>query len=69
MFKPYSILDLLCSSQQMDADSPYFLRPIKPQLFESYAGESSIDFPLPDSAPLEEQVMFLLIIFDFHLFQ
>lgn len=58
MFKSYRILELLCHSQQMESSEPYFTRTIEPQLFESDCGENSIHFPLPDSAPLTEQVIF-----------
>ena len=54
----YRILDMLhIPQQEEDLDSfPYFYRDIEPQLFES-ATDSSIHFPLPDTDPLNEQVI------------
>ncbi|PON83360.1 Glycosyl transferase [Trema orientale] len=62
MINSSRILELLFSTQQMDTDSPYFCRHIEPQLFESKSSESSIHFPLPDSAPLNEQIKRLLLL-------
>ncbi|XP_024028224.1 putative callose synthase 8 [Morus notabilis] len=56
------ILELLCHSQRMESNEPYFTRTIEPQLFESDCGENSIHFPLPDSAPLTEQIKRLLLL-------
>ena len=53
---PYSILELVSSCQQSESDTAYFSRCIEPQIFESDASERSIHFPLPESAPLHEQV-------------
>lgn len=63
LFKSHRrILELLCPSQQMESNEPYFARPIKPQLFESDPRGSSIHFPLRDSAPLNEQVIGIIPI-------
>lgn len=56
------VLDLLDSSQQVELDFDFCLERTKPQLF---AHENSIHFPLPDSDPLNEQVIFFLFPFTF----
>ncbi|KAH0986430.1 hypothetical protein GBA52_013607 [Prunus armeniaca] len=50
------ILELLYSYQQIDMDFVDFNRSIEPELFGSADSKSSIHFPLPDSAALNEQI-------------
>ncbi|KAM6584955.1 hypothetical protein CsatB_011957 [Cannabis sativa] len=56
------IMELLSSFQETDEEAPYFCRHIEPQLFEKYAGEMSIQFPLPDNAPMDEQIRRLILL-------
>ena len=51
------ILDLLYLSQKIEGD----FNDIAPQLFASFADKKSIHFPLPDSNPLDEQVIVMFI--------
>lgn len=56
MASGFRILELLYSYQQIDMDFVDFNRSIEPELFGSADSKSSIHFPLPDSAALNEQI-------------
>ncbi|KAI5332850.1 hypothetical protein L3X38_022979 [Prunus dulcis] len=56
MTSGFRILELLYSFQQIDMDFVDFNRSIEPELFGSADSKSSIHFPLPDSAALNEQI-------------
>lgn len=48
---------MLCSSQQIERDFIDFSRNIEPQIFAANIRKNSIQFPLPESNALNEQVM------------